>query len=64
MTYQKIELKLYVLRKLGFTINDKIYMKAIKQRALLESNYGKCYWCGQPNYKEGMCHTQTCDMYR
>ncbi len=28
------------------------------------TNYGKCYWCGQPNYKEGMCHTQTCDMYR
>jgi hypothetical protein len=27
-------------------------------------NYGNCYYCGQPNYKKDMCHTQTCDMYR
>ena len=36
MTYQKIDIKIYTLRKLGFTIKDKIYMKAIKQRAMLE----------------------------
>tara|TARA_R110002020_G_scaffold245766_3_gene459458 strand:+ start:6399 stop:6539 length:141 start_codon:yes stop_codon:yes gene_type:complete len=36
MTYQKIDIKIYTLRNLGFTIKDKIYMRAIKQRAMLE----------------------------
>ena len=36
MTYQEIELKIYNLKRLGFTIKDAIYLKAIRQRALLE----------------------------
>ena len=38
-THKEIEIKLYLLRKLGFDIRDKIYMRAIKQKAFLE--YGK-----------------------
>ena len=36
ITYKEIELKLYRLRQMGFNLNDKIYRKAVKQRALLE----------------------------
>ena len=36
MTYKEIELKIYNLKRLGFKIKDAIYLKAIRQRALLE----------------------------
>lgn len=36
MTYKEIELKLYRLRQMGFNLNDAIYRKAVRQRALIE----------------------------
>ena len=48
-----------------YGVGDDVDLKPTKvEHVQPETNYGKCYWCGQPNYKEGMCHTQTCDMYR
>ena len=35
-TFAQIEKKLYRLRQMGFSIKDKIYLRAIKQRALKE----------------------------